>query len=129
MNVLDENILKDQRQQLLRWRMRVYQIGYEVGRKGMVDEEIIPLLHQLRHPTFFTLDSDFYQRQLCHAGYCLVCIDAGQTQAAFFVRRLLRHRAFNTHVKRMGAVIRVSHTGIFVWRMRADKEVFIEWES
>jgi hypothetical protein len=42
MNILDENILKDQRILLLNWGVPVRQIGYEVGRKGMKDEEIIP---------------------------------------------------------------------------------------
>ncbi len=52
MNILDENVLKDQRQLLHSWRIAIHQIGYDVGRKGMQDDEIIPLLHQLRRPTF-----------------------------------------------------------------------------
>ena len=42
MNILDENILEDQRQLLLNWRVPFRQISYEVGRKGMKDDEIIP---------------------------------------------------------------------------------------
>lgn len=53
MNILDENILESQRQLLLRWKISFRQIGYEIGRKGMNDEEIIPLLLALRQPTFF----------------------------------------------------------------------------
>jgi hypothetical protein len=41
-NVLDENIIDNQRRQLMSWRMRIHQIGFEVGRKGMKDREIIP---------------------------------------------------------------------------------------
>jgi hypothetical protein len=59
MNILDENILSDQRQMLQIRRIAVHQIGDDIGRKGMQDEEIIPLLHQLTHPTFFTRDGDF----------------------------------------------------------------------
>lgn len=44
MNILDENILESQRQLLLRWKIPFGQIGYKIGRKGMSDEEIIPLL-------------------------------------------------------------------------------------
>ena len=44
MNVLDENILKNQRQLLRGWRIRVRQIGDDIGRKGLQDEEIIRLL-------------------------------------------------------------------------------------
>jgi hypothetical protein len=52
----NENIPESQRQLLRSWRIRVQQIGHELGRPGMKDEEIIPLLHQLRMPSFFTHD-------------------------------------------------------------------------
>ncbi len=48
MIVLDENILEDQRQLLLKWNVPIRQIGYEVGRKGMKDDEIIPFEHGRR---------------------------------------------------------------------------------
>jgi len=127
MILLDENFPESQRQLLRSWRIRPQQIGYETGRKGMQDEEIIPFLHQLRRPTFFTLDDDFYKRTLCHAGYCLVLINAGQYEAASFVRRILRHTQFSTQAKRMGAVMRVSHIGITTWHLHAEEEVFVEW--
>ncbi len=59
MNVLDENIISNQRVQLRSWRIAVRQIGYEVGRKGMKDHEITSLLHHLSDPTFFTRDDDY----------------------------------------------------------------------
>jgi hypothetical protein len=52
MIILDENIPDSQRQLLRGWRIRVHQIGHEIGRSGMKDKEIIPLLHNLRAPTF-----------------------------------------------------------------------------
>ena len=127
MNVLDENILKDQRDLLLSWRIRLHQIGYELGRKGMSDEEIIPLLLQLRRPTFFTLDSDFYKRNLCHARYCLVWLDVKQNEAANYMRSFLRHREFNVQTKRMGKVIRISSAELSVWSRHAEKEVHFTW--
>jgi len=63
-NVLDENVLEGDRQLLQRWRVPFRQIGYQVGRKGMSDEEVIPLLLTLHRPTFFTLDYGFYRRTL-----------------------------------------------------------------
>lgn len=72
MNILDENIPKPQRELLEGRRVSVRQVGVNIGRKGLLDEEIIPLLLRLRHPTFFTRDSDFYERRLCHPKYCLV---------------------------------------------------------
>ena len=56
MNVLDENIPEDQRQLLRSWRIRAYQIGREIGRQGLKDEQqIIPLLLELRRPAHGSL--------------------------------------------------------------------------
>lgn len=57
MNILDENILADQRELLQRWAIPFRQIGHEIGRSGMADAEIVPLLLELRRATFFTLGS------------------------------------------------------------------------
>jgi hypothetical protein len=127
MNILDENILKDQRELLLGWRVRIRQIGYDIGRKGMTDEEIIPLLLQSRRPTFFTLDFDFYKPDLCHARYCLVCMAVRQDEAAVFTRRLLRHKEFNTQAKRMGKVIRLSPVILSVWQLHTEEEIHYDW--
>lgn len=72
MIILDENFPESQRQLLRGWREPLRQIGHEIGRKGMQDEEILPFLRHRRRTTFFTLDLGFYQRQLCHGRYCLV---------------------------------------------------------
>ena len=127
MNILDENILKNQRQLLKSWRIRVRQVGHDIGRKGLQDEEIIPLLLQLRRPTFFTRDLGFYERGLCHRRYCLVGMAVQKSEAAIFVRRVLRHGEFDTQAKRMGTVIRVSHRGLSVWRLSAEEEIFLDW--
>lgn len=128
MNILDENIIDNQRRQLKSWRVSVRQIGYEIGRKGMKDREIIPFLHQLSQPTFFTRDDGFYERRLCHTGYCLVYLDVRKEEVATFVRRVLRHRAFKTKAKRMGKVIRASHTGLSVWTLHVEKEERLDWD-
>lgn len=67
MIILDENIDLIRRRQLINWKIHVRQIGIEIGHAGMKDfNEIIPLLHSLRRPTFLTRDHDFYSRDLCH---------------------------------------------------------------
>ena len=129
MNILDENIPESQRLLLRSWRIRVQQIGHELGRPGMKDEEIIPLLHQLRRPSFFTHDLDFYDHRLCHAGYCVVCLAVGQYETASFIRRFLRHSVFDTQSKRGGTVVRVSHTGIRIWRIHVEREEEIMWAT
>jgi hypothetical protein len=72
MIVLDENMPASQRALLRGWRIRVRQIGQEVGQAGMSDSAIVSLLHTLSRPTFFTRDRDFLQPWLCHPAYCLV---------------------------------------------------------
>ena len=51
MNILDENIPESQRQLLRSWRIRVRQIGHEIGSPGMKDEEIISRLHRFHYIT------------------------------------------------------------------------------
>jgi len=127
MNILDENIPESQRQLLRSWRIRLQQIGHEIGRQGMKDEEIIPFLHTLRQATFFTRDLGFYKRQLCHPNYCLVVLDIGQYEVASFIRRILKHEKLNTKAKRMGKVIGVKHTGLQLWDGHAEAEEFLDW--
>lgn len=129
MNILDENIIDNQRRLLNSWRIPVRQVGYEVGRKGMKDREIIPFLHQLNQPTFFTRDDDFYERRLCHAGYCLVYLDVRKEEVATFVRRVMRQKVFKTKAKRMGKVIRASHVGLMFWQLHVEKENYLDWEK
>ncbi|MCI0471913.1 MAG: hypothetical protein L0Y73_09655 [Candidatus Aminicenantes bacterium] len=127
MNILDEQILENQRQLLKSWRIPIRQIGYDIGRKGLKDKEIISLLIGLRRPTFFTLDFDFFESRLCHQKYAIVCMDVGKNEAALYIRRLLHHPEFDTAAKRMGKVIRLSSMRIGVWKLHKDKEVFIDW--
>ena len=95
----------------------------------MKDDEVISFLHRLRRSTFFTRDSGFYERRLCHARYCLAYLAVDKYEVAMFVRRLLHHREFNTEAKRMGTVIRVSHAGLSVWRLHVEQEVHFEWTA
>lgn len=127
MIILDENFPDSQCHILKSWRISLKQIAFEIGREGLKDDEIIPLLHQLSKPTFFTLDYDFFKRQLCHAQYCLVYLEVPQYESATFIRRTLKHPHFNTKAKRMGKVMRVSHLGITVWQLHAEEKVLIEW--
>lgn len=122
MIVLDENIPKSQLHVVRGWRIRARQIGVHVGRAGMPDDQIVPLLRSLDQPMFFTRDHDFLQPRLCQPGYCLVLLDVGQYEITSVVRRVVRHRALNTKAKRMGAVIRDGHTRQTVWRRGQDIE-------
>ena len=48
-------------------------------------------------------------------------------ECALFVRRLLMHPELDTQAKRMGAVVRASYAGPFVWRLRAQAELSFDW--
>ena len=90
MIVLDENIPEDQCELLRSWRIRFRQIGQDVGRQGMKDEErVIPLLHELQHPAFMTRDVGFFDENKRHANYALVCLAVSRKEAAAFIRRFL----------------------------------------
>jgi hypothetical protein len=128
MNILDENIPESQRRTLRRMRVTVRQIGHDTARKGIKDDELIALLHQLNRPTFFTLDGGFYDRRLCHQGYCLVHLEIEEELVAEYVRRLLRHRLFRSRAKRMGMVVRLSSAGVTFWRMRGGPEGHLAWQ-
>jgi len=127
-NILDENVPANQRQLLEHRRVRVHQIGLDIGRRGMHDDEVIPLLLRERRPTFFTRDEDFYDRSLCHPRYCIAYLAVTKNEIATFVRRLLRHPALNTLGKRLGSVIRVSPAGLKMWRVRAARPQSLEWD-
>jgi hypothetical protein len=126
MNVLDENIPEDQRQLLRSWRIRTRQIGQDVGRPGMKDDEIIPLLLQLHRPTLFTRDRGFYEPRFCHQRYCLVFLAVGPEEAASFIRRTLRHAELDTHAKRLNKVIEVRQSGIRISKLNSS-EMQLNW--
>jgi len=127
--ILDENIPDSQRRLLQSWHIHVRQIGHEVAHKGIKDEGIILLLHKFHKATFFTRDFDFYNQNLYHPNYCLVCLAVGQYEAASFIRRFLHYPKFNTQRNRMGTVSRVSHMGIRLWRLHTEIEEELKWSD
>lgn len=127
MIVLDENIFESQRLQSRRWRIQPCQIVRDVGRRGMQDEEIIPLLRTLRRPTLVTRDRDFFQSSLCDVRYCLVQFRVDPVEVAAYLRRLIRHPNFKTWSQRKGRVLRVSPGGISVWQVRNPRLRRYRW--
>ena len=127
MNILDENIFADQRALLQGWRIPVRHVGYDIGRIGMADEDIVPFLHQYPGATFFTSDRDFFQRDLCHPRYCLICLFISRSQTAAFIRRILRHPELRTQAQRLGKVIGVRPEKLHVWRLHAREKLELDW--
>jgi len=126
-NVLDENIPIDQREQPRRWRIATRLIGADIAAKGVLDDAILPLLVTLPRPTFFTRDGGFYRRAFCHARYCLVVLGVAEGEVAAYSRRVLRHPVLRTHASRLGRVVRVSSTGVTFWQLNSPAETFFPW--
>lgn len=129
MLVLDENLPEGQRLWLRNWRVHFRGVGVEVGTSGTRDENLIPVLHRLPQPTFFTLDRDFFRHDLPHAGYCLVWLDVRGKYAAEFIRRFLKHPLFDTQTKRLGTVVRVQGAGLQFWRVGGHREHSAPWPA
>ena len=127
MLVLDENVPAAQRQLLREWRIRFRTVGVDTAVSGTEDENLIPILHRLSGPTFFSLDRDFYRPGLAHASYCLVWLNVRGREAASFIRRFMRHPLFNTQAKRVGSVVRVHPAGVQYRRSSARRWQSAEW--
>jgi hypothetical protein len=125
--VLDENVFESQRVRLMRRRTRLCQIGLDVGRKGMPDKAIIPLLRTLRRPTFVTSDDNFFEKSLCDGRYCLVHFHVAAREIAEYVLRLFRHADFKTWSQRRERVLSVSTTAIKAWALREPRARRFKW--
>jgi len=111
------------------WRIRFRVVGVEVLIAGTKDENLIPILHQLATPTLFSLDQDFFHKRLAHRNYALVWLDVADDRAAEFIRRFLRHPAFDTQAKRMGVVARVHADGVTSWRLPGRSAQVFSWPT
>jgi hypothetical protein len=127
MLVLDENLPAGQLRLLRSWRIRFRQVGVDVAASGSDDAALLPVFHHLPQPTFFSLDNDFYRPDWAHGRYSLVWLDVRRTQAAEFIRRFLRHPAFDTQAKRMGTVVRVHAGGVSCWRVSRRIQDSLPW--
>jgi hypothetical protein len=126
-NVLDESILRSQRELLRARRIRCRHVGRDLGRPGMADEDVLALLRRLGGVTFFTRDLRLAHPGLCDPRFCIVTLDVGQHEAASFIQRAVRHPALNTRARRMGAIVRVTHAGLRVWHRQSSEPLVLPW--
>lgn len=103
------------------------QVGFEWGRKGMSDEDILARLRRLKRTTFLTCDAGFYRRQNCHSSYCLVQFAVAPEDTAAYAKRFLRHPGFRSFAARQGKVVRVQPSGIVYWERNAARECEVAW--
>ncbi len=121
MYLLDENITKDQKELLEKWRFRVKQIGVDFKNKGIKDEQIITLLQQIKGVLFITRDTDFFKKEFCHLNYCIVFLDVEKTEVAYYIRKFLTHPLFNNNYKRLGKIIKLNQTYIQYYILKSEK--------
>jgi hypothetical protein len=93
----------------------------------MQDAEIISLLSRLRRPSLITRDRDFCKRHLTNDRYCLAFLDVPPLDVARYARRMLRHPDFKMWSQRKGCVIRVTASGIHVWRRHVPQLLRYRW--
>jgi len=107
--LLDENMDRKVKAFLQSW-ITAGQIGHEVGRLAMQDEEIIPrLLLEVKRATLLTHDERIYRRERPHAGYCLVIVpELPAIETVALVRRLFKMPGFRTIKERMGKVVQLT---------------------
>ncbi len=127
MILLDENTPRSQREILEARRLPVRKVGWNWGREGMSDEEVLAALRRMRNVTFVTSDAGLYRRRYCHPSYCLLLVSAPAELVATYAVRLLRHPAFRTHALRMGKVVRVHQKGIAYWERNSAREIEVAW--
>lgn len=128
MNILDENIDSVARKRLLWLKVPFRHIGSDIGHSGMKDlNDVIPLRHSLREPTFFTRDEDFYSRALVHAEYCLVHLDVPPGKSADYIARFLGHNLFRTKAERVGKVIRIRPSGMSYLERTHNRSRDVKW--
>ena len=119
MYLLDENITKDQKELLEKWRYNVRKISVDVATKGIKDTQIITLLQQLHGVLFLTRDTDFFKHNYCHPNYCIVYLDVEKNETVWFIRKFLRHPDFNTSAKRLGKIVKVNQTLIQFYTLKS----------
>ena len=127
MLVIDENLPASQRRLLRKWRIHFRAVGVDMAASGTQDESLIPILHHLAEPMFFTMDRHFFRADWAHGSYGLAWLDVADNEAAEFIRRFLRHPAFNTQSKRLGVVARVRGAGVCFWRKGQPHLQRVEW--
>jgi hypothetical protein len=126
--LLDENIPEEQRLKLIRWHLPMKQIGVDAGFKGMDDrDDVLPMLHVLPKPTFFTLDLGLYYKKFCHPRHGVAIFRVNKREAADYIRRFLKHPDFDTHNKHMGWVVEVHKSIIKGMRVGKTDEFKFNW--
>jgi hypothetical protein len=95
------------------------------------DDRIPEILLTLRQPTFITIDGGFWDKALCHPGYCIIYFPLRDDQQGLLVellRQALRRPELRTRRARMGKVARLSPARIQYWQFAAAPLHTLSWK-
>ena len=128
MLMLDEQLLgHDLDTALARWYRGPVLFITDLRPGSVIKDDAIPvLLRQQHQATFVTInESDFWQRVTIDRRFCVVCFalpDSRASEIAQRLRAVFKSSAFRTKARRMGTVLRVTHTAVSYYTYR-DPEI------
>jgi hypothetical protein len=124
MLVLDEQLLgRDLEVALARWYRGPILFITDLRPGSVIKDDAIPLLLRQQHQaTFITINErDFWQKVRIDTHFCVVCFalpDSRAGEIPALLRAVFRLAAFQTKARRMGKVLRVTHTTVSYYTYR-----------
>jgi len=124
MLVLDEQLLgRDLESALVRWYRGPVLFITDLRPGTIIKDDKIPLLLRQQHQaTFLTInESDFWRKVAIDAHFCVVCFalpDSRAGEIPILLRAFFRLAAFQSKARRMGKVLRVTHTTVSYYTYR-----------
>jgi hypothetical protein len=131
MLVLDEQLLgRDLEVVLARWYRGPILFITDLRPGSVIKDDAIPLLlRQQDQATFVTInESDFWQKVRIDTNFCVVCFalpDSRVGEIPVLLRAVFRLAAFQTKARRMGKVLRVTHSMVnyYTYRERESRTI------
>jgi hypothetical protein len=124
MLVLDEQLLgRDLETVLARWYRGPICFITDLRPGTIIKDDVIPLLlRQQQQATFITInETDFWQKVTIDRHFCVVCFALPDSRAGEIptqLRAVFRVPIFETKARRMGKVLRVTHTTVSYYTYR-----------
>lgn len=128
MLVLDEQLLgRGLETALGRWYRGSVRYITDLRPGTLIKDDAIPvLLRQRQQATFLTINElDFWRKVAIDGRFCVVCFalsDARSREIPELLRAVFRQPAFRTKARRMGKVLRVTHTTVSYYTHR-DRQI------
>jgi hypothetical protein len=124
MLVLDEQLMgRNLDSALARWYRGPVLFITDLRPDTVIKDDAIPvLLRQQHQATFLTInETDFWRTVAIDAHFCVVCFalpDSRAGELPALLRAVFRLAAFQTKARRMGKVLRITHTTVSYYTFR-----------